>query len=178
MNAGAPPELVLQYQQLYEAMLAANQKGELLTQPLPLCTSSPIRIPNRDRDGNFIGYSKPVMLIIDEFSTSTADSFAAMMQDNRRAVLFGMRTNGAGGNNTAFDAGAYSETYVGMTLALQVRPNWTGTLDYPTTRYIENVGVRPDVESDYMTKDNLLKSGGPFVDDMLAHAAAYIRSRK
>ena len=38
------------------------------------------------------------------------------------------------------------------------------TDDFPATPLIENVGVRPDVQIDYMTKDNLLKSGRPFVD--------------
>ena len=38
------------------------------------------------------------------------------------------------------------------------------TPDFPATALIENVGVRPDVEIDYMTKDNLLKNGRPFVD--------------
>jgi hypothetical protein len=29
--------------------------------------------------------------------------------------------------------------------------------------YIENIGVRPDVTDDYMTMDNLLNQGKPFV---------------
>jgi hypothetical protein len=70
-----------------------------------------------------------------------------------------MRTNGAGGNNTSFDAGPYSEGLAGMTLALHVRNQFIATPDYPTTTLIENVGVRPDFESNYMTKDNLLQSG-------------------
>ena len=64
------------------------------------------------------------MVLIDDFSTSTADSFAAMMQDSGNAFIYGMRSNGAGGNNTSFDAGVYSEAIVGMTLALQSRPNY------------------------------------------------------
>ena len=38
------------------------------------------------------------------------------------------------------------------------------TTDYPTTSYIENVGVRPDIVQDYMTADDLLQDGLPFVN--------------
>ena len=120
----------------------------------------------------------PLMMLIDEFSTSTADSVAGMIQDASRGVLFGTRTNGAGGNNTSFDAGPYSEGVTGMTLALQVRQDFVGTREFPPTKYIENVGVRPDVESDYMTKDNLLQNGAPFVRDFLGHMAVYIRGTR
>ncbi len=42
------------------------------------------------------------------------------------------------------------------------------TPEYPTTPYLENVGVRPDVEVDYMTKENLVNKGKPFVDAFTA----------
>ena len=62
-----------------------------------------------DVDGNVLAYKKQIMMLIDEFSTSTADSVPGMFRDANRGVLYGMRTNGAGGNNTTFDAGSYSE---------------------------------------------------------------------
>jgi hypothetical protein len=89
-----------------------------------------------------------------------------------------MRTNGAGGNNTAFDAGPYSEGVAGMTLALQVRDAYIPTLDYPFSNLIENIGVRPDFEANYMTKDNLLQSGYPFLDGVLLHSAYVIRHQQ
>jgi C-terminal processing protease CtpA/Prc len=116
------------------------------------------------------------MLLIDEFSLSTADSVASMIQDAGRGLLYGIRTNGAGGTNTSYDAGPFSEGFTGMTLGLQVRKGPVATPDYPTTAYIENVGVRPDVERDYMTKDNLLQNGAPFVNAFLDRMAAYIRT--
>lgn len=177
-NANASAEIVAQYEMLYNSLLEANRKGLLVTGPLPVCTSSIVRAPFRDRDGNFLGYTKPVMGLVDEFSTGAAESFAGMMEDANRAVLFGVRTNGAGGISAAFDAGVFSESYVGMTLGLLVRDHWVGTADYPTTRYIENVGIRPGVEEDYMTRDNLLKNGAPFISSFLEHMAAYIRSLK
>lgn len=37
-------------------------------------------------------------------------------------------------------------------------------MGFLTTQYIENVGVRPDIELDYMTTENLLQFGVPFVN--------------
>src|SRR5258708_38313343 len=157
-------------------MLAGTGEGGLVTKGLPLCTQSLTRPPATDANGNILASQKPIMMVIDEFSTSTADSVPGMFQDAGRGVLFGMRSNGAGGNNTpGIDAGVYSEGVVGMTLALQTRKGPIATSDYATSQLIENVGVRPDVTVDYMTKDNLLNNGGPFVSLMFDSMAAYIR---
>jgi hypothetical protein len=171
-------DVIAQYEVLYQELLSANQEGRLLTRPVPLCSASLTREPVKDADGNVLAYQKPVMLLIDEYSTSTADSFAAMLQDANRAVTFGYRTNGAGGNNTTFDAGVYSEGITGMTLALQTRKDYRWAPDYPASIYSENVGVHPDIIDDYMTQDNLLQSGAPFVHDFLEAMAAYIRERQ
>ncbi|HUQ93568.1 MAG TPA: S41 family peptidase [Bryobacteraceae bacterium] len=177
INTGMPAEAISQYELLYKEMLVANQAGAIVTKTLPLCTSSLTRKPVFDQNGVMLAYRKPIMVIIDDFSTSTADSFAAILQDSGRALLYGMRTNGAGGNNISLSAGAYSETTVGMTIALQVRPKMFASPEFPATQYIENVGVRPDVENDYMTKENLLGNGAKFVDDFLQAMAAYIRGQ-
>jgi len=173
--ANAPQDVIQQYEQDFNEMLAANQQGRLVTNPLPLCSSSLTRDPATDQSGNVIAYKKPIVMLIDEFSTSTADSVPSMFQDAHRGLLYGMRTNGAGGNNTSFDAGPYTEGVTGMTLALQVRKGPIRTPDYPTTAYIENVGVRPEWIRDYMTKDNLLQNGAPFVKAFLDGMASYIR---
>jgi hypothetical protein len=170
-------DVIQQYEQDFNEMLAANQQGRLVTTPLPLCSASLTRDPATDASGNVVAYQKPMVMLIDEFSTSTADSVPSMIQDAGRALLYGMRTNGAGGNNTSFDAGPYSEGLAGMTLALQVRNQFIATPDYPTTTLIENVGVRPDFESNYMTKDNLLQSGFPFLDELLQRTAYIIRQQ-
>src|SRR5260370_20648872 len=172
-----PPEVVTQYQMLYQEMLAANQEGRVVTKALPLCTSSLIRQPLVASDGSLIAYTKPIMVMIDDFSTSTADSFAGMIQDSGRALLYGMRSNGAGGNNTSYDAGNYSESFVGMTLALQSRKQPIQVDGFPATQYIENVGVRPQVVNDYMTKENLLNGGATFVSQFLQTMADYIRQQ-
>jgi hypothetical protein len=173
--AGAPQQVIDQYELAYNAMLAANTQGQTITDSLPLCTSDLIRAPFRDADGNVLSYKKQMMMLIDEFSTSTADSVPGMIRDANRAVLYGMRTDGAGGNNTTFDAGSYSEGFAGMTLALQTRKGKHLNGDYPYTDLIENTGVWPDLVDDYMTKDNLLQGGAPFLSNVLQHMAAQIR---
>ncbi len=175
--ANADWDTIALYELLYQELLAANKEGRVVTKPVPLCSASLTREPAKDPDGNVIAYQKPVMLLIDEFSTSTADSFAAMLQDANRAVTFGYRTNGAGGNNTSFDAGTYSEGFTGMTLALQTRKGYRWAPDYPASMYVENIGVHPDVIHDYMTAENLLNGGAPFVHDFLEAMAAYIHQR-
>jgi hypothetical protein len=52
------------------------------------------------------------------------------------------------------------------------------TSDYPTAPYVENIGVRPDIEVDYMTLDNLNQKGKPFVDAFVAAIVARIEGRK
>jgi hypothetical protein len=170
-------QIIDQYTMLYQAMLTANQQGALVTDSLPLCTSSLIRDPLLDKDGKLIAFQKPLVMLIDEFSTSTADSVPGMMQDAGRAVLVGMRSDGAGGNNTTITAGSFSEGTTGMTLALQTRKAPVSVSGYPDSIYIENVGVWPDITLDYMTKDNLLQSGAPFVASVLESTAAQIRQQ-
>lgn len=173
--AGASQAVIDQYELLFKAMLAANTQGQAITDSLPICTSSLIRAPFMDADGNVLSYKKQVLMLIDEFSTSTADSVAGMLRDANRVSLYGMRTNGAGGNNTTFSVGSYSEGAVGMTLALLTRKEKHLNGDYPYTDLIENTGVWPDLPDDYMTKDNLLRSGAPFLRNVLQHMAAQIR---
>jgi hypothetical protein len=172
---GAPPDVVARYELLFKALADANAKLRGLTEPVPLCTSSLNRDPATDASGSLIAYRKPLMLLTDEFTLSTADSVASMIQDAGRGVLYGMRTNGAGGNNTTYDAGPFSEGLAGMTIGLQTRSRPVATPDYPTTIYIENVGVRPEVVNNYMTRENLLQNGAPFVRNFLETMAAYVR---
>ena len=176
--AGAPFDVIARYENLYNALVKANAQSRGLTEPVPLCTSSLDRDAATDASGNILAYQKPILFLIDEFSISTADSVAGMIQDAGRALLYGMRTNGAGGNNTSYDAGPFSQGITGMTIGLQVRKAPISTSDYPTTPYIENVGVRPDVVDDYMTRDNLLQGGAPFINNFLAAMATYVRQSR
>ena len=174
-NQNADSWVIDLYEALYRDISAAYRENRGRTGPVPLCGPGMTRTPATDHDGSRIAYTKPLMVITDEFSSSTADSVPAMLQDARRAILFGMRTNGAGGTNTSLPAGAYSEGTAGMTLGLMTRAAPVATPDYPTTHYIENVGVRPDIEADYMTRDNLLERGRPFVEAFTEAMVDHIR---
>ena len=48
----------------------------------------------------------------------------------------------------------------------------------PTAPYIENIGVRPDIQVDYMTRDNLTQNGKPFVDAFVAAMVAQLEKSK
>ena len=164
------------YEFLLGQLMQAYQENRGRTGPIPLCTPAMERLPATRADGTMIAYTKPLLMLVDEFSTSTADSVPAMIQDARRGTIFGWRTNGAGGTNITPAAGAYSESLAGVVLGLMTRKQPIATPDYPTSHYIENVGVRPDIEVDYMTKDNLLQRGRPFVDAFTQAIVRQIRS--
>jgi hypothetical protein len=65
-----------------------------------------------------------------------------------------------------------------LTTALQSRPKTITADGFPASPYIENIGVRPDIQNDYMTKENLLGNGAKFISDFLDSMAAYIRQSK
>jgi Peptidase family S41 len=160
--------------QTYEVLLAemklAFSENRARTGPLPICSPSLDRLPAA------VTYNKPLMLMTDEFSTSAADGFPAMLQDARRGPIFGYRTNGAGGTVQDFSTGLYSEAVTRSTIALQHRQRPIVVEGYPTSNYVENVGVQPDIPYDYMTLENLLTQGRPFVEAFSKAIAEHIRS--
>lgn len=90
-------------------------------------------------------YTKPILILIDEMDFSCADFFPAIMQDNKRATLFGARTAGAGGcvARTEFvnDSGIVQFSY---TFSLAERVD---------AQLIENSGVKPDIEYQLIVDD-------------------------
>ncbi len=140
----------------YRLFTEAYDKGEE-TGIFPICTSSVITMPQD------IVYTKPVMLLTNEFSISAADTFPALFQDAGRGKIVGIRTGGLGGNvNDYFNTGM-TEASLRITRSLIVREKSVPS-PYGPTRFIENVGVTPDVELEIMTRNNLLNGGRPFVD--------------
>jgi len=175
---GGPQSIVDLYQTLKDEVIAANSASRGRTDPIPLDAATIDREPARDKNGNVIAYDKPIMVLTDEMSASAADAFAATMQDNSRGPLLGWRTMGAGGNVVNWEAGSYSQGSISVTQSLMNRKNPTVTSDYPAAPYVENIGVRPDLPVDYMTQDNLLQNGQPFVDAFVAAITDYIQQNR
>lgn len=82
-------------------------------------------------------YTKPIIVLTNECSVSCGDFFPAILQDNKRAVIFGAKTSGAGGavehftHPSIFGLASYS-----CTVSLAARVN---------NEPIENLGVSPDI---------------------------------
>jgi hypothetical protein len=160
-----------------DQLLAAYRSGSHRSEGLPVCyfqNMAPVwfntPLPN--------AYSKPLIVLVDEFSTSAGDIFAAMMQDNKRGPLVGMRTNGAGGAvSHPLLAGPLTEGMVSNTNTLVIRKDYVANApDLPANRYIENTGVRPEIVIDRMTRENLMNSGKPFVEAFTKTLIEHIRS--
>jgi C-terminal processing protease CtpA/Prc len=160
-----------------DQLLAAYRSGSHRTEPLPVCYfqsmapvwfNTPVQNP----------YSKPLIVLVDEFSTSAGDIFAAMMQDNHRGPLVGTRTNGAGGAvSHPWLAGPFTEAMVSNTNTLVVRKEHVANApELPANRYVENTGVRPEIVIDRMTRENLMNAGRPFVDAFTKVLTDHIRS--
>jgi C-terminal processing protease CtpA/Prc len=121
-----------------------------------------------DANRNVIAFTKPILVLQDDFTLSAAESFGAIMQDNKRATFFGTRTDGGGGNVLNFDVGVYGEGQARITAGLETRKAPVTTPGFPSTTFLENVGIYPDILQDYMTKDNLLHNGATFVSAAVA----------
>lgn len=126
----------------------AMKGGLLLTEAYPVCSLDGIIKPYTTKDKKVITYTKPVLILIDEWAMSGGDYFPAIMKDLGRATLFGQTTAGAGGAVKRFDGLiGYSEIELSYTICLGVR-----AVEVPfgeegnKTYYIENVGVSPDIE--------------------------------
>lgn len=181
------PTYVTNYQKalLDDVIASYNDGSHTGPEPLDIVALSPPPVvpsldttPATDQNGNVISYHKPMMVLTDEFSFSGGEYFPATMQDNGAATIYGMRTGGLGGTNSAFDAGAFSEASIGMLLGLMYRKNPVTAPGYPTSFYVENVGVQPDIVDDYKTLDNLLNGGRTFVNNFTNAMVNIIQGKK
>jgi len=159
-------------------IVAANHAMRGRTNPIPLDDIVIDRQPATDAKGNVIAYTKPITVLVDEMTASAGDIFAATIQDNARGQLFGWRTMGAGGNVEGWEAGSYSLGGATVTESLMRRKNPIVTDEYPAAPYVENIGVRPEIVVDYMTRDNLLQGGKPFLDALVSAVSAQIQKGK
>jgi hypothetical protein len=157
-RSGAPPEIIQNLQNNFNELLRAFNEERGRTAPLPINALGSFDLPPAA-----VAYTKPLLVLVDELTTSSADMLAAILQDNHRATLLGIRTNGAGGNNISFNCTTFTEGTCSVTEGLMNRGVVISTPEFPPSPYIENIGVRPDIVVDYMTRSNLMTGGAPFV---------------
>lgn len=169
----AEPWVISTYEMLLQAVTEAAAANRGMTAPLPSCAPALSNTfiaprltyaPLVGDDGQPVAYDKPLIVLADELSVSFGDIFPAMMQDNRRGPIVGVRTGGLGGSISTWPVGVYSESSASTTNTLVVRRGDVKAPDLPAAPYIENIGVLPDIELDYMTRENLITRGRPFMD--------------
>jgi len=155
---GTEPWILQHLENNYQDVLQANREGGTTGSVSLNSTGSLILLPSP------LAYRKPLIVLADDISASAGDLFPAVIQDNARGKIVGYRTMGLGGNVVPYDGTVYSEVAVRVTQSLMTRREPVVTTDLPTAPYIENIGVRPDIELDYMTRENLMNRGTPFVN--------------
>ncbi len=107
-----------------------------------------------------VNYSKPILLLINEFDFSGGDAFPALMKDNGRVTIFGAQTSGAGGNVSEYGPLSNSYFKLHLTESLMVRPNG---------EYMENRGVKPDIAYT-VTEDDFMNGYRNYVQAFTAEA--------
>ena len=164
---GAPQYVIDLYTAYLKEVQQAFSENRGMTGPLPGCGSSLDANPARDSRGNNLAYTKPILALTDNFTLSAGEIFVMMLQDEKRATLFGTRTDGGGGNVVSYDAGAFSEGATRITLSLINRKAAVATPGYASLPYYDGVGIYPDMVADFQTVENLNTGGRPFVDSFV-----------
>jgi Peptidase family S41/PDZ domain len=167
--SGAAAWQIQSYELFLQQVRQANSENRGDTGNIPLCFADFENTPpTTDSSRSVIAYSKPILVLTDDFTLSAAETLGAILQDNQRATFFGTRTDGGGGNVVSYNVGVYGEGQARVTLGLETRKAPVSTPGFPPTNFIENVGIYPDIFQDFMTKENLLNSGGTFVVNAVA----------
>lgn len=130
-NRGFNYQEVMFLKTYYELILEEWNRGVPLTRPTPILGVDRIN-PNPKYQ-----YTKPILMLINEMDFSGADFMPAILQDNKRALLFGSRTAGAGGFVFAFEfPNTHGIAVCSYTASIAERTN---------SQKIENLGVAPDI---------------------------------
>jgi hypothetical protein len=158
-QSNLPVEIVDNLRNVYQQILAAYNQPRGRSAPISLNDTGSLMLEPAAG-----AYTKPLIVLTDELSASGADMLPAIIQDNGRGLIFGMRTMGAGGSVVGLNATAYAESVIGLTVSIMNRGRIINTPEYPPAPYIENIGVRPDIVVDFMTHANLVTGGVPFID--------------
>jgi Peptidase family S41/PDZ domain len=161
---GAPPSVLEAYASYAsEIQHGLNQNLRVVKSPVPVCSDSLTLPPATDANGNNLAYTKPILLLTTNFTLSAAEIFSASLQDAGRATVYGVRTDGGGGNVVSYNGTTYSEGNARVTQSFVIRSRVVTTPGFPSAPYIENIGVYPDIPADFQTRANLFTGGQPFV---------------
>ncbi|MCH9609118.1 MAG: hypothetical protein S4CHLAM45_08810 [Chlamydiales bacterium] len=133
-------------------VLAEWSCGELCTKPTYIFGVDEIEAHPKAH------YTKPILVLTNSLDFSGGDFFPAILQDNKRAVIFGTRTAGAGGyvmQASYPNQNGVSEFH--LTASLAERINFEP---------IENLGVTPDIEYK-LTADDLQYNYRNYVENIV-----------
>jgi len=157
-NPSTPPAVLANLEANFNEVLGAYNENRGRSEPVSLNSTGSLQL--QPVAG---AYTKPLLVLTDEFSASGGDMLPAILQSNHRGPIFGWRTMGAGGSVVGYAGPAFTESFFRITVSLMNRGHVVTTPDFPPAPYIENIGVRPDIPVDYMTRTNLMTAGAPFV---------------
>lgn len=159
----APEYVQVLYGEYLKQIQQAFSENRGMTGSVPICGVSLDIPPAQDSSGNMVAYTKPIVVLTDNFTLSAAEAFTMLLQDEERATIFGTPTDGGGGNVNSFNAGAFSEGLTRVTQGLITRKAPVAVPGFPALQYYDGVGIYPDIQADYMTRDNLMSGGASFV---------------
>ncbi len=125
------PERVAYSRLVLSEREAGRGTGQRITSPLYLGGVEQI-LPAKNH------YTKTIVVLVNELTFSAGEFLAAILQDNRRATLFGTATAGAGGCAKRIVSPRLEQIGMDMTLTWTIARRTNGDL-------IENIGVLPDV---------------------------------
>ena len=169
--SGAPQLTVDALGGFFDAVQAALAVNRGMTDPIPYispagCSSSGGTV----YPPATVAYTRPIVVLTNGFTLSAAESFSALLQDLKRATVYGVQTDGGGGNvvGYSYTTGPFSMGSARVTQSIEVRDHLISAPGLPNAPYIENIGVQPDVTADYQTTANLLTGGQPFVQGFAA----------
>lgn len=124
----------------HKTVIQEFDEGREFTSPLPMDGISSI-IPDSK-----ISYSKPIMILVNEETYSSAELMAKILQRNGLAKVFGTQTPGALGFEEPF-----SNTCPHLGLGFEVHTSTTIALKEDGTR--DEIGVIPDFKYELSVKD-------------------------
>jgi hypothetical protein len=162
LNPTTPPAVLANLEANFNEVLRAYNENRGRSEPVSLNSTGSLQL--QPVAG---AYTKPLLVLTDEFSASGGDMLPAILQSNHRGPIFGWRTMGAGGSVVGFSGPSFTESFFRITVSLMNRGHVVTTPDFPPAPYIENIGVRPDIPVDYMTRTNLMTAGAPFVQAII-----------